>query len=319
MNTHRRAKMRRAGWTAVDLLATLSAGVLALSVAIPLISAARWQSQRVTSKDQLARLGRAVETYRADHEAYPGYFPRASWGDTRFRARFNGNENLLLSLMGGVVERDEAQAPYQPIATMGSRVVDLKRITPAEGGAAYGAYYQPRPGELGPIRGVWQGPDNDMPELLDAASGWPLMYLRPQAGGRVPISFTVGGQGVFSNMPNFNLALALHLTDADGRRLWQAHSLVGWHAYGTRHARIADANLAMLLIDPAHSDLDAGDSPNRANDADDAVRDAGALLVAPGWDGLFLSRRQLRSGGRLIRRPDELEGFDDVWHWTDER
>ncbi len=311
--------MRRDGWTAVDLLFVIVLGLLTLSLALPMLSAARWRSQRLVSESQLERVGQAIETYRSDHEAYPGYFPRSHWKSALFRYRFNDSENLVLSLVGGVVDRVQAKEPYQPHPSMKDRAIDLSHFGSAESRRAYGAYFEPRTGELGVMRNTYPGPDNAMPELIDRTTNWPVLYFSPQPTGTKPAGQAATNATVFSTASHSNILLAMNLMNPNGARITQAYSLLSFRPMASATKADASANLAMLVIDPAASDLGSGGSPNQANDEDDAVRDAGCLLLAPGWDGQYLSRLQHRSERRVIERPEDLEQFDDVWHWTARR
>lgn len=310
---------RNAGWTAVDLMFVLAFGLLLLSVVLPALNALNWQPQRTDSAHQLARIGDAIETYHADHERYPGYFARADWKNRRFQGRFNASENLVLSLVGGVTDRAQAKRAYQPHPNMGDRAIDLDRFIDAASPDTYGAYYQPTRGELGAVVGVWPGPNNAMPELIDPATNLPVLYFRPIAGAAKPATANASGEGVFSITPNSNLVLSKKLVKPGGGHATQLYSLLSWRELGANNATNAAANLAALTVDPAKSNLGSGASPNQANDEDDAARDAGGLLLSPGWDGRYLSRLQHRGERRVIDRPEDLEQFDDVWHWTARR
>jgi hypothetical protein len=149
-----------------------------------------------------------------------------------------------------------------------------------------------------------------LPSLVDVASGVPLLYFRARRQAKVPVNLWLGAKPQLMLNTEYVRLTDRRLAGADGHVYNQAaHSLIYWRTAGSKDA--AAANLAMVAVDPAASDLAGGPSVNHANDPEDRVT-ARAVLLAAGWDGLYLAQRQNNLRQPVIAKRSDLSLFDDV-------
>ena len=288
----RRRVKHRGGFTTVDVCAAVMVLLLGVTLLLPVLGYAQLKSQRIASEAQLRAISAACDVYEDQMGAYPGYFPRSRWGNSWFRDSHNANEGLVVSLMGTEMLRGRE-----------------KDYVDVSGDRLGNGFYRPAPRELGVVWGSPTGRNNRVPELLDVASGAPILFARAGEGTRRPVGQTTSEQDTLTLYTNYSLVSSGRMkTPSDGYIDQYDRSLLSPGALGWE---TATANLAMAVVDEAVSGLSTGDSPNRANDGDDRFTGK-AVFIAPGRDGVYLSRDQLGGGQTVIDARTDMRLFDDV-------
>jgi hypothetical protein len=107
---------------------------------------------------------------------------------------------MTVSLMGGMAPEDQItpksniyRLPEMYAASLPPKwAIDTGNLGSGPrttDGKIYGAFYFPKAAELAPIKGTYFG-ENTMPDLLDVATGVPLLYFRIGGGTGSPASYT---------------------------------------------------------------------------------------------------------------------------------
>ncbi len=321
------ARPGKPGFTTIDLLALAVMVILGVGLIWPMIGEKRLRSLRQASRIQMGRIEQACEAYAGVYRSYPGYFDEKMWQRSAFRNNVTGGQNLLISLRGAVAGDRGGSTRYTPPGQSEPVTIDLAKMyrqpeatgtarensgtdIPDQAGDSPDAFYRPRQGEVALARAGGVGRFSPLPSLVDVASGVPLLYFRVREQAKVPVHLWLGAKPQLMLNTEYVRLTDRRLAGADGHVYNQAeNSLLYWRTAGSKDA--AAANLAIASVDPAISDLSNGASINRANDPDDRIS-ARAILLAPGWDGLYLARRQNRLREAVIAGHPDLSLFDDV-------
>jgi type II secretory pathway pseudopilin PulG len=330
---------RQSAFTTIDLLVVVVMVILAVGLIWPMVGEKRLRALRQASRVQMGRIEQACEAYAGVYRHYPGYFDEKMWQRPAFRNNVTGGQNLLISLRGAVTTDRSGPGKYTPPGQADPVAIDLARMygqgngerggsgrrsgntgTDSDGISGTGsvgaqdewpdAFYRPRPGEVALARAGGVGRFSPLPSLVDVASGVPLLYFRARRQAKVPVNLWLGAKPQLMLNTEYVRLTDRRLAGADGHVYNQAaHSLIYWRTAGSKDA--AAANLAMVAVDPAASDLAGGPSVNHANDPEDRVT-ARAVLLAAGWDGLYLAQRQNNLRQPVIAKRSDLSLFDDV-------
>ena len=314
----KRGVCRSRGFTLIELLVVLVIIIVLIGILVPALSSSRNTARRVASQSQLSGIATAIEAYATMFNQYPGYFSDQTV-DTN-NSDFTSTENLVLSLMGGVdnttSQMEEFQVPGTTDKIFFSKIGSGPRVGT---GRKVDAFYSAKPEELqvikqtnsptGPLGGA------NMPELIDAISGMPILYYRARSTGTIPAGLAFGDSGKFildTNRLYLDSTTSGPLITSDGQSYDQATSLLD--------STNSDSpeNFAWLVTNQKLSRIDNA-TKAEATETDDVLTGK-YVLVAPGPDGIYFSSNQMddRNGDgnpeTNIIKYDEIDNFDDVVH-----
>ncbi len=222
---------RRAnGFTLVELLIVIGIIGVLVAILVPVVSMMRVTGQSTDSAALVRALDNAARAYESDWKKYPGIFPESMLGPSPFEPLLaegsaiavqpstpvfiadpdelemvTGTENLVLSLLGGIIRNDSGEIIYDPAAIgrgpvslrsgdsktyspyVEIREQDLSMHTAGDGDVSYAGLSS---GDIGKRWGRFvedsgAAQDSMIPEFLDRFSDpMPILYLR--ANTRVP-------------------------------------------------------------------------------------------------------------------------------------
>ncbi|MBI1372291.1 MAG: hypothetical protein GC159_05960 [Phycisphaera sp.] len=302
---------RQRGFTLAELVSVLVLVVVAIifiGIVWPFGPSAHRNERLIRSRIELTSIADACESYYLTYGAYPGYFSEeelSSMSDS-----FTGTENLVLSLMGGVVPGSTPGwspdgAPQRFIDGFNISFDQIGDGPDRPDGKRYGPFYSPTDRELVPIKGTTNF-DNDMPELIDHCSGLPILYMRASRNATTPKPpVTDGTTGVFNRLTIADYVEAKSLQSTRGKAFDQM-SQSAFSSYNP--AGNAVDNLAWWAINRKLSKVTPGD-PTSANNNDDVTRGA-AVLFAPGIDGIYANLAARH--GKAIDEFKSVDESDDV-------
>lgn len=304
----------------MELLVVIVILMLLIAILLPALITAKKQAEVVATRTQMRAILNGCARYKADMNAWPGVVSdREIAADPTLQTELTSNENLLLSLMGAVVEASAASDPWSPSSvppSMAGRVVDLSLIGSGprtRSGHRFGAYVGANDLELAKVTGTL-GTDNALPELVDRWRGLPLLVVRAQSPTTpTSIAADAGTGAYFLRNTVRDYTEALMLKSGRGEVSNQrSHSLLSV-AVGVPAA--AD-NLAWITADPRMSDVTpgVGGSANNGND----VHRGELGLIAAGDDEIYFARDQLdeHPSEDTIDSFEDLAGFDDIVEFT---
>ncbi len=300
---------KKPAFTIVELLIVVTIIALLVGILVPAINKVKENAKTVATSAQLNAIARACDAYKAQfhNQGYPGYITDSQVENNN---NFSANENLVISLLGGVIPLDRADEDMT-ISSTGTKIFfdDIGRGPAIRSGRRYGAFYQPQDDELKALDNTGSSEDN-MPELVDKSTGMPILYYRAQKAQSRPVTPALStSQGYFSLSTNADYTNALNLTSADGEEFNQREfSLLSSTNVGDDTA--AD-NLAWNIINRSLSSVENGTS-NSANGSNDVVN-AGFVLISAGNDGIYFNELDLTSDGGKT----EIDSFADVGKFDD--
>lgn len=272
----------------LSLVCVFSAAVLILA-----FSNIRRPAYRVASQAQLTAVAAACESYILAFGEAPGYFADANLRGTNL----TGSENMMLSLMGGVIPAATAPTPAPgPLpATPPGWVIDPSAVGTGPrslNGNPYGMFYSPKPNELFAVTGTTK-PDNTIPEFVCDGNGMPILYYRidpnrttDNAGNWYDGSVSLGRE---TNGDYFNAA---SLTGPNG-----AVNQTGSLLRASQPGGAAAANLLMTRI---------------ATNAKLGIVGGSFVLISPGPDGVWFEAAQEPTTFPPTL-DDYADSFDDHW------
>jgi prepilin-type N-terminal cleavage/methylation domain-containing protein len=341
------SKSHRKAFSLIELLAVIAIILILVGLLMPAFKYVRNAAARADSQAQLTVISIAVKKYATDFNGrYPGWFSNDDLADPTFQSEFTGNENLVASLVGRVLRNGES-LPYDlgppevlgnlsdhpGNAAMSSGVwvtfrgagpmdghdLDLDAVKKREGPLEnpltvndriyHGAYYAPEQELLVPVTGT-VGIDNIYPDILDRASGMPILYFRKEASAganALPVTSDSPSTGMMNRMHNSDYFESANLTtpwDGDTYDM-QNNSMLSVTVAGS--AAVADANLAWLLGSEKFS---MGPDPTLANEVGDTIT-TDFVLMAPGPDRVYFDREEVPNVIALSGY-DSVGKFDDV-------
>lgn len=280
---------RRRGFSLVELLVVVVIIALLIAILLPALAAVKERGRKLKAETMLRRVLDSCQAYSLDFDgAMPGYVDDSDLDDS-----FTATENMVVSLMGGVVD---SGGDYTLNGTQFSNSAVGSGPEDAEG-RTFEPYFSPQKGELRQVSGTAAGDDpNPIRTLVDPQNGLPVLYFRKQSGYGQPVSTNAGGGGAFLLSPIDDYRNASALEGADGRPFNQStKSLL---AGGNAAESLAWAAINPTLSNPA----------NGANGSDDVVGGS-VLLLTAGEDGIYLNS-DMRSS---ISNHDQLDAFGDAY------
>ena len=299
--------LRRRGFTIAELIIVMMIIVLLVAILLPALSSARARARKVAKQSQLASLAAATESYVMAFSSSPGYLADNQFLPNGNFQKFSGVENFVVSMLGGFSSSGSFTIP----GTTAKIDPDQVGIGPATAsGKRYGAFYSPKPNELGTVSGTQYGQDNAIPEILDADTGMPILYYRAAArSGATKIVDTDGTTASYALFPNVVLVHSSALVSATGEGPvdLRNNSLL---CFNNVSATQAADNLAWIVTNSKLSSVSNG-ATGSANDSSNDVRAGSYVFINPGEDMIYFDDSQ--NGGSNIDRYDDLDNFDDVW------
>ncbi|MBI1372721.1 MAG: prepilin-type N-terminal cleavage/methylation domain-containing protein [Phycisphaera sp.] len=305
------------GFTLIELLVVITIIALLVGILMPTIITSGIRAKEMATHMQLRGIANACMTYQGDQHAMPGVVSDAELAaDPVLQSELTSTENMLLSLMGAVVDAADASRPWSPSSvppSMTGRVVDLDLIgsgARSRAGHRLGSYLSPSDMELATITGTL-GADNDVPELVDRWRGLPILALRAQTPKTPSVLAADSGlNAYFLRNTVRDYTEAMTLKSARGDVLNQrSFSMLSDVAVGSPDAA---NNLAWIVAQSQMSNVTSGVSGS-ANDGNDAARGS-LVLIAAGYDQIYFSKDELDEYPTEDAIDDfaDLKGFDDI-------
>lgn len=277
-------RSRCGAFTIAELIIVMMIIVLLVAILLPALGAARARAKKVASQAQLTSLGSAIESYTLALGSVPGYAKESDFSSSTHWKKMSSNENLVISLLGRVVPSGAttpmAPAPGVPMIPAGNVDVDLVGTGPrTTGGATYGAFYSPKPEELAAVNHAAHNPNN-MPELVDASSGMPILYYRANGNSSTPVAFWGTDPARVASAANATYMHADEVITADGTSYApKTNSMLSYFGAGSDFTTL-NRNLAWYVTRESTSNW--GNGPNSGGD--DVV--GSFALIGPGPDGI---------------------------------
>ncbi|MBI1372720.1 MAG: prepilin-type N-terminal cleavage/methylation domain-containing protein [Phycisphaera sp.] len=340
------------GFTLMELMVVIVILVLLIGILLPALHSARAKSLKTTNLAQLSSIAKACESYQLAYQGVmPGYLKETDIADNSgVREVFTGNENLVLSLMGGMVSstatigtafsNQAALNSYMGNDSSGSaQKIDIDKVglgPQSAAGRQFGSFYSPKENELFAVTGTLTS-DNNMPELVDGAGGSPILYYRATPPVGTGVSNAVGFCRSCSDAPSLvgssayftflrgtcvDYLDAVELNTAKGKYVdnkdtslfsaTHANSVNGGPG-GRGTQAVADNQLAWWTIHESMSDVASAGQGNANQDSTGSDADivkGQFVLIAAGPDGVFCDDTQ--NGGNLIKQASDRKNFDDV-------
>jgi len=339
------------GFTLMELMVVIVILVLLIGILLPALHSARTKSMKTTNLAQLSGIAKACESYQLSYNgSAPGYLSDATIAnDSTVREVFTGNENLVLSLLGGVVDNAATGGTaFSDAGTLTTHMgkdstgsaqkIDIDRIglgalTP--NGRQLDAFYTPKENELFVVTGT-VGSDNNMPELVDGGGGTPILYYRaqPQTGsipqpvgfcstcGLAPTYDTSSPPGTADHY-TYLRATCVDYIEADSLRNakggvidQKGQSLLSSSNANTINGSAGGRGQEAIADNQMawwviHESFSKldGIAQHKGNNSDDSARGE-FVLIAAGPDEVYSD--SIQNDGELIQSIGEIKNFDDV-------
>ena len=184
------------GFTLVEMLTVIGIIVLLVSILLPVVSSVRTKGHQADTQAMLARIASGIESYHADHRAYPGPLHNGQIyngglpveiesGDDKSKidkTQITMAENLVLGLLGGLSIDQTGKITFNKDA-VGNGPVSLNPRSPKK----YRSYmdkvslsdgdYTEDPSNPEQVK------DTAIPEFLDRfPDPMPILYMRAKVG-----------------------------------------------------------------------------------------------------------------------------------------
>lgn len=301
----------QSGFTLVELLVSIAIILLLLGILLPALKSIVTQGKITAASTQLSSVANACEQYAGTFRAYPGYFSERDMQVKGIANRFlTPNENMMLSLVGGVLPKDEIETDDQ-YTVSGLQSGLVVNINYSDGPVTnplnqakrrkFAQFYSPKPTELLEVTGGASSSlnDNEMKELVDPINRQPILYFRAVKNNLKPVDWVAvrsNGQGVAS-YGLFSQTHYLNSTETSGtlysnarNQTQEARSLMSAKGAGQEQAV---NNFAWYAVNRQLSSI----SPNSEashNDDNDLAR-GGVFLMSAGPDGVYMNRKYMDS------------------------
>ena len=213
-NIQRRLSIRnpksaiRNGFTLVEMLTVIGVIVLLVSILLPVVSAVRTKGHVAATQALLTRIATGIESYYADHKAYPGPFhngqifnggvaapatmtivnqPPGARAPQWDAGKITQSENLVLGLLGGLKLNTSGAGFTFDWQQVGSGPMSLNPRAPKK----HRSYMDKVNLSDGKYRDeAGEADDTDLPEFIDGFPyPMPILYMRAN----------VGASGIVSN------------------------------------------------------------------------------------------------------------------------
>lgn len=312
LKTPKHQSITKSGFTLVELLVSIAIILLLLGILLPSLKAILQRGGTTAAKAQLSGLANASETYSTDFRAYPGYFSeREMQVKSIYKNALTPNQNMLLSLVGGVMHEDDVDTSdkYSVNALEGKLTIDrnysdgpISNAQDINKQRKFAAYYSPKKSELLKITG---GAYTSMekattpPALVDPINKQPVLYFRALKNDKKPADYIAASTSGQDNAV-YGLSLQayyLESTKTEGtlysnarNQLQSKRSLVSKLASSQSNAA---NNFAWLVVNTEISKIDPKQSNSHNEDYDEAK--GGVFFYSAGQDGIFMSNRHMDS------------------------
>jgi type II secretory pathway pseudopilin PulG len=312
----------------VELIIVVGIIALLTAIVVPVTKNVIAAGQRAASTAQLRNIEMAIIQYQQTFKAAPGFFREEEFEGSN---NFTSTENLVLSLIGGAKDvnddfgRRASGVPDMNAIKGGQTVkynVDLEDLgkgpVNALNGRSYGAFYAYTPEELGTVQRL-NGPNNNMPELLDTSTGMPILYYRFRKAepGQALVVDQFSNQRRRVAVDCNNYYIAEDLQSATGEEYPNDAEVSMIHPNVSERennfARIfRDNKLSEPLKNHINSDSVSHDDPNVAGSGN--VISGDFALVSPGPDKVYFNKLLNRYliPGRDNESYNPQDSLDDI-------
>jgi prepilin-type N-terminal cleavage/methylation domain-containing protein len=107
-------RRRRPGFTLIELLVVIAIIALVIAIIVPALAGARTVAKGGTTKQFLAEINKASDSYYLDRGRAPGYFGAREMGHVENSTRgLTAMQNVMLDLMGGIVDQADPNNPLE--------------------------------------------------------------------------------------------------------------------------------------------------------------------------------------------------------------
>lgn len=316
MSEQRERREGRGGFTLIELLVVIGLIALLVGLLLPALNYVQRVANHTATVGQLQSISKACDSYQMTFDAYPGYVDERDYeGDFDTDPAWTSTENLMVSLMGHVVEDgNELGSETVPVpGTSGNKVVDLGRFGEgprASSGRTYGAFYSPSQDELlmpeEDLPGSDRHPGSAVPDLVDKASGMPILYYRAIGSSGDAMVSNNGTAAYFGRLKNGAYFNNDEQQDAGGYlQNWQ-RSMISDGDSGSA----PNETLAYALGNESMSNW--SDGPN--NGGNDVPGGAYGLIAAS-VDGIYFDAQDIEGEGQTsFNSGDDFRNYKNSNH-----
>lgn len=204
MNRPNQPAPRRRGFTLIELLVVIGIIVVLIGILVPVIGRVQLAARASETRQRLANIANALQSYYNDFSAYPGPFsnaqminPGVTITDGAASGRLTMAENMLLGLLGGLQRGGGYSKDLVGLGAISQAPADARKINP---------YLEVRYGSPLISKGKFvdeagiAANDSPVPEFLDTFdNSLPILYLR--AGAGLPGVITANGIDTTTGQP----------------------------------------------------------------------------------------------------------------------
>lgn len=106
-----RSLLARRAFSLIELLVVITIIAVVIAITVPALSGARELARKAATESTVNSLVHASATFSADEQRAPGYFSAEEMGVAQNTTRgLSGMQNIMLELIGGIVEEDPGNA-----------------------------------------------------------------------------------------------------------------------------------------------------------------------------------------------------------------